>query len=1101
MFHTDTSQETEVPVCSGNEHNMENWQRDSTHRVKSTGSRFLPGSQTVTFDSNGYQYSTASGGRRNDNRRSNTHTFSSSGNHHPGMIASGRHDYQRPFPGRSEQFQAQSYPVSYSPANNFNARKHAAGAGASISPTEHQDAPGAMVAHLDHYGQSLPKSAMPESWRHNKPGEPSHSNGPQMNRRSSFEPAATGYKSNHHNRSGNIPMDSSYQSKKSFGSHRSRPHYSTSTYAQASPAGQEYVVSWGHSMHQVMPPPVYYPMPSYPTYLQAYETHGNIGTMHNTSGQYSPSTSSLSPTLRASESSASLNTILLPANDDIGSFGSQAPAMNRLQGQLEWYFSPQNLATDAYLASKMDKDKWVPIPIIAQFKKVKSMTDRMEDVVEALRRSTVVEVDSDGTMVRPILTNRPRTTLIIRELPDDTERQEIGAIFEEAECPAKSITKEVIGNLWFVEFETADQALKMLYHTRGRYLRSVPIAARLKSTILHTSRESYKPSSPQYPSVSPAIQASSVSASFSITLPAATPSSSSLAPPVLGAVDVPGILPKSDYSSKPEHSPPRSWSSESESIYDEPMHRMSAPYRRFPMDDETLSQDNRSSLYSQGYVAHGPYSHPGASPAFSRSVHPAPSTRTGYTSYMVAESQYSLPIATSDMPGYTAIAAVQGQVAEGHSILSHKTTGALRTPLAWLGYNGQVWVPTEYVSPVHVHDVSVNHSSQYQQELQSVEYCDYSLSGHSNHQSRGQRHAQRHESPVSLQRRVRQGQAGNNHSGPTTFNTPAIDANDKSGRRASKKKNKQTLNHQKPTQPGQQQQRPTQLHEVHDQRSLHPQTQKQFLQQHPPQELQSELSSGMPRSREAIGPSVDCEKPEQTHLLPEVNVIKTGPESFLTGETPNRASTSDRVSSRLSKPASPENRTQSTPKRNVEKGTKSKVNTSSSTPSGDDVSLRNESFPPLPAATSSASGLKNAGAEGTTSSMGWGPSKQIPPVNVLSADSSIGVDVSTLPALNKEQEVIQEVRSPPQLYHHQTTTQVGKSATELSRVDGPNLLEKTALAQKMIVNSTPPIFSYASVLKAQQREAAVEKLHIPEVQANNHSNQRPIADASASEAL
>ena len=75
------------------------------------------------------------------------------------------------------------------------------------------------------------------------------------------------------------------------------------------------------------------------------------------------------------------------------------------------------------LASKMDKDKWVPISIIAEFKKVKAMSNRMEDVVEALRRSTVVEVDGDGTMVRPILTNRPRTTLIIRELPDDTERQ------------------------------------------------------------------------------------------------------------------------------------------------------------------------------------------------------------------------------------------------------------------------------------------------------------------------------------------------------------------------------------------------------------------------------------------------------------------------------------------------------------------------------------------------------------------------------------------------------------------------------------------------------------------------------------------------------
>ena len=75
------------------------------------------------------------------------------------------------------------------------------------------------------------------------------------------------------------------------------------------------------------------------------------------------------------------------------------------------------------LVSKMTNEKWVPISVIAEFKKVKAMTDRMEDVVEALRRSTIVELDDTETMVRPKLENAPRTTLIIRELPEDTERQ------------------------------------------------------------------------------------------------------------------------------------------------------------------------------------------------------------------------------------------------------------------------------------------------------------------------------------------------------------------------------------------------------------------------------------------------------------------------------------------------------------------------------------------------------------------------------------------------------------------------------------------------------------------------------------------------------
>lgn len=36
--------------------------------------------------------------------------------------------------------------------------------------------------------------------------------------------------------------------------------------------------------------------------------------------------------------------------------------------QVDYYFSRQNLATDAYLVSQMDAEMWVPISIIAGFK-------------------------------------------------------------------------------------------------------------------------------------------------------------------------------------------------------------------------------------------------------------------------------------------------------------------------------------------------------------------------------------------------------------------------------------------------------------------------------------------------------------------------------------------------------------------------------------------------------------------------------------------------------------------------------------------------------------------------------------------------------------
>lgn len=40
---------------------------------------------------------------------------------------------------------------------------------------------------------------------------------------------------------------------------------------------------------------------------------------------------------------------------------------------------------DKYLLTQMDRDQWVPIPIIAGFNQVRKMTSRLELVVDVLR--------------------------------------------------------------------------------------------------------------------------------------------------------------------------------------------------------------------------------------------------------------------------------------------------------------------------------------------------------------------------------------------------------------------------------------------------------------------------------------------------------------------------------------------------------------------------------------------------------------------------------------------------------------------------------------------------------------------------------------------
>ncbi|KAG0226208.1 La- protein 4 [Actinomortierella wolfii] len=131
--------------------------------------------------------------------------------------------------------------------------------------------------------------------------------------------------------------------------------------------------------------------------------------------------------------------------------------------------------------SQMDKEQFIPISVIAGFKKVKALTSDVDEIVKALQKSPLVIVNEEGTMVKPNIVKRPRTTLILRDLPLETTEEEIRQLFESGQCSPKTITKEV-GNNWFVDFATEEEALAMLAFTRGKCIRDVPIAGRLKST-------------------------------------------------------------------------------------------------------------------------------------------------------------------------------------------------------------------------------------------------------------------------------------------------------------------------------------------------------------------------------------------------------------------------------------------------------------------------------------------------------------------------------------------------------------------------------------------------------------------------------------------
>ncbi|KAL1557130.1 hypothetical protein AAHA92_12655 [Salvia divinorum] len=68
---------------------------------------------------------------------------------------------------------------------------------------------------------------------------------------------------------------------------------------------------------------------------------------------------------------------------------------NMIVKQIDFYFSDDNLVKDGYLRSNMDDHGWVPISLIASFRRVEQLTKDIPVILESLRYSMVVEVQGD----------------------------------------------------------------------------------------------------------------------------------------------------------------------------------------------------------------------------------------------------------------------------------------------------------------------------------------------------------------------------------------------------------------------------------------------------------------------------------------------------------------------------------------------------------------------------------------------------------------------------------------------------------------------------------------------------------------------------------
>ncbi|VVC39514.1 Hypothetical protein CINCED_3A001285 [Cinara cedri] len=164
-----------------------------------------------------------------------------------------------------------------------------------------------------------------------------------------------------------------------------------------------------------------------------------------------------------------------------------------LSNQLEYYFSRENLANDAYLLSQMDNDQYVPIWTVANFNQVKKLTKDIKLITEVLRESPNVQVDDEGLKVRP---NHKRCIVILREIPQTTPIEDIKGLFAGESCPKMISCEFAHNNSWYITFENDEDAQRAFLYLREevKEFQGRPIMARIKAKPMNRMAAPISPS-------------------------------------------------------------------------------------------------------------------------------------------------------------------------------------------------------------------------------------------------------------------------------------------------------------------------------------------------------------------------------------------------------------------------------------------------------------------------------------------------------------------------------------------------------------------------------------------------------------------------------
>jgi lupus La protein len=75
----------------------------------------------------------------------------------------------------------------------------------------------------------------------------------------------------------------------------------------------------------------------------------------------------------------------------------------KIQRQVEFYFSDANLPNDRFLKAEMEKNQgWVKLETIASFQRLKALTTDVETIKDAVKNSVEIQLSEDGALIKRV---------------------------------------------------------------------------------------------------------------------------------------------------------------------------------------------------------------------------------------------------------------------------------------------------------------------------------------------------------------------------------------------------------------------------------------------------------------------------------------------------------------------------------------------------------------------------------------------------------------------------------------------------------------------------------------------------------------------------